>query len=550
MGEVYRAYDREQHRIVAVKRLSAHLADDIEFEQRFRREAYSVARLRSPHIIPIHRYGEINRRLYMEMRYVEGGDLAELIARDTPVSPVRAVAVLEQLASALDEAHAAGLVHRDVKPSNVLLDATVEDFCYLADFGITRPVATRRSNSLTRTGAVLGSLAYMAPEQFDGGVVPQSDVYSLTCLFFELLTARKPYEGDRLPALMHAHMNALPPRPSTYNPATDLFDEIIAAGMAKDVSARFDSAGALARAARAALNRHRGADTAVHPGPQPRKSRGLRPPDTPAIVVTATDRCPRAESVATAARDLADDPGWPPPPPHTGARSTPPSAGKRLTLPLAAAALVAALVAATGGAAASHASVGARTPTSSTLIPLPIRPTAAPSLTPSPTASPVVADAVFAGRSSGNELTVAVGVKGRRAAGYLCDGRNVEAWLEGEIAGGHLTLHGRDPGTTLESTADQNGLLGSITLRGNKLPFAAQAATGAAGLYQIRRTVKGITDRIGWIVLPDGKQVGIRNAGGTRTPAPFLDPTTRRTQVDGADLPADRISGSTTVLGS
>ncbi|MFL6049202.1 MAG: protein kinase domain-containing protein, partial [Gaiellales bacterium] len=102
-----------------------HLADDTEFEQRFRREAYSVARLRGPHIIPIHRYGSINRRLYIEMRYVDGGDLAEQIARESPFSPVRAVAVLEQLASALDEAHAAGLVHRDVKPSNVLLDATV-----------------------------------------------------------------------------------------------------------------------------------------------------------------------------------------------------------------------------------------------------------------------------------------------------------------------------------------------------------------------------------------------------------------------------------------
>jgi hypothetical protein len=216
-----------------------------------------------------------------------------------------------------------------------------------------------------------------------------------------------------------------------------------------------------------------------------------------------------------------------------------------------AAALVAAPVAATGPVIAGHPSVGARTPTSSTPIPLPIGTTVAPSLTPSPTPPPVVADAVFAGRSSGDELTVAVGVKDGRAAGYLCDGRNVEAWLEGEIAGSHLTLHGRDPGTTLDARADQNGILGSITLRGNKLPFSAQAATGPAGLYQIRRTVKGITDRIGWIVLPDGSQVGIRNVGGIRAPAPFLDPTTRTTQVNGEDLPAaDRVSGSTTVLGS
>jgi serine/threonine-protein kinase len=106
--------------------------------QRFRREAYHVARLRSPHVIPIHRYGEIDRRLYIDMRFVEGGDLANLIHATGPLAPARAVNIVEQLASALDEAHANGLVHRDVKPSNALLDATVTDFCYLADFGITR----------------------------------------------------------------------------------------------------------------------------------------------------------------------------------------------------------------------------------------------------------------------------------------------------------------------------------------------------------------------------------------------------------------------------
>ncbi len=253
MGEVYRAYDLEFERTVAVKRLSAHLADDPRFQERFRREAHHVARLRNPHIVPIHRFGEINGQLYIDMRYVEGGDLADLIRTTGPLPPDRAVRILEHLASALDDAHANGLVHRDVKPSNALLDRRVADFCYLADFGITRLATDRRSNSLTRTGALLGSLAYMAPEQFDGMVTMQSDIYSLTCVFYEMLTGARPYEGDALPVLMHAHIKVAAPRPSERNPAAVVFDEVVATGMAKMATDRFTSAGALAEAARAAL---------------------------------------------------------------------------------------------------------------------------------------------------------------------------------------------------------------------------------------------------------------------------------------------------------
>src|SRR6478609_9593213 len=118
MGEVYRAYDLEFERTVAVKRLAGHLADDPRFQERFRREAHHVARLRNPHIVPIHRFGEIKGQLYIDMRYVEGGDLADLIRTTGPLPPDRAVRILEHLASALDDAHTNGLVHRDVKPSN------------------------------------------------------------------------------------------------------------------------------------------------------------------------------------------------------------------------------------------------------------------------------------------------------------------------------------------------------------------------------------------------------------------------------------------------
>ena len=258
MGEVYRAFDTEHERVVALKRLAPHLADDPDFRARFKQEARLAARLRNPHIITIHRFGELAGHLFIDMRYVEGFDAADLVKAVGPLAPHRTVALVEQVASALDTAHGAGLVHRDVKPSNLLLDREVSqqlgDFIYLADFGITRSSSSTRSYSLTRTGALLGSLDYMAPEQFDGVVDKRVDIYALTCVFFELLTGKKPYHGAGLPALMHAHMNVAPPEPSGVN--ADLgtaFDDVISRGMAKNPVDRFHSAGELATAARAAL---------------------------------------------------------------------------------------------------------------------------------------------------------------------------------------------------------------------------------------------------------------------------------------------------------
>jgi YVTN family beta-propeller protein len=258
MGEVYRAFDTEHERVVALKRLAPHLADDPDFRARFKQEARLAARLRNPHIITIHRFGELAGHLFIDMRYVEGFDAADLVKAVGPLAPHRTVALVEQVASALDTAHGAGLVHRDVKPSNLLLDREVSqqlgDFIYLADFGITRSSSSTRSYSLTRTGALLGSLDYMAPEQFDGVVDKRVDIYALTCVFFELLTGKKPYHGAGLPALMHAHMNVAPPEPSGVN--ADLgtaFDDVISRGMAKNPVDRFHSAGELATAARAVL---------------------------------------------------------------------------------------------------------------------------------------------------------------------------------------------------------------------------------------------------------------------------------------------------------
>ena len=169
MGEVHRAWDTRRGRTVALKRLPAPLAGDPEFQARFRRESALAAQLSEPHIIPIHDFGEINGRLFIDMRLVDGIDLASVVKSEGPMAPRRAIGILAQVAGALDAAHAAGLVHRDVKPSNVLVRGHDEDeFAYLIDFGIARAAAGQTSGpALTLTGATLGTLDYMAPERFE-----------------------------------------------------------------------------------------------------------------------------------------------------------------------------------------------------------------------------------------------------------------------------------------------------------------------------------------------------------------------------------------------
>ncbi|UJW28285.1 protein kinase [Saccharothrix sp. AJ9571] len=268
MGEVHRAYDTTHDRIVALKRLSISAAGDPGFRARFRRESQIVARLREPHVIPIHAYGEIDGRLYLDMRLVEGCDLKDLT--DTgPLAPERAVRIVEQVASALDAAHADGLVHRDVKPSNILV--APGDFVYLADFGIARsssPTAT----AITASGAVVGTLDYMAPERFGTGTVVdgRTDVYALACVLYTSLTGRRPFTAEGTAAQIWAHLQEPPPRPSTWNPAVPAaLDEVIARGMAKAPDHRYPTATALGEAAKAALTTPAAPKaTLVHPTPK------------------------------------------------------------------------------------------------------------------------------------------------------------------------------------------------------------------------------------------------------------------------------------------
>jgi serine/threonine-protein kinase len=278
MGEVYRAYDTEHDRVVALKVLSEHLAADTNYRERFRREAHSAARLNEPHIVPIHRYGEIEGRLFLDMRLVPGRDVADVLATEGPMDPARAVSIISQAARALDSAHADGLIHRDVKPSNILLTGTGDDeFVYLVDFGIARSTTDTAGPSLTQTGAALGSFDYMPPERFlERPADKRVDVYALACVLFEILTGRRPFLGDGLAALMYAHLNTDAPAPSSIRPdLPHALDAVIFKGLAKDPDERWSTAGEFAAAARKALR-----ESGVTPAPE------VRVPAAPPTTVT------------------------------------------------------------------------------------------------------------------------------------------------------------------------------------------------------------------------------------------------------------------------
>jgi serine/threonine-protein kinase len=249
MGAVYEAYDTAKNRTVALKILAEELSHDDTFRTRFQRESHAAAILQEPHVIPIHDWGEIDGNLYIDMRFVDGQTLHDLLQRG-PLPPARAVAIVSQVAAALDAAHAAGLIHRDIKPQNILV--TPADFAYLVDFGIAE---TGGASRLTRTGTQIGTVNYMAPERFsDQASTPSVDVYALTCVLFEALIGYPPFDGPSLERLLLAHISSPPPRPSTADARVPPgFDDVITRGMAKDPDDRFGTAGGLGRAAQRAL---------------------------------------------------------------------------------------------------------------------------------------------------------------------------------------------------------------------------------------------------------------------------------------------------------
>jgi YVTN family beta-propeller protein len=252
MGEVYRALDVRLGRPVALKVLAARVAEDDRFRERLLRESRLAASLDHPNVVPIYEAGEEDGRLFIAMRYVRGRDLKALLRHEGALEPARAVAIAEQIAGALDAAHRRGLVHRDVKPSNVLLDRESDrEHCYLADFGLTQSASERGPTD----GQFMGTVAYVAPEQIRGDRVDgRTDQYGLACLLFECLTGGVPYGSRSEVAAIFAHLEEPIPRASERRPGLPPgIDPVLERGMAKDPSDRFESCGALVAAAAEAL---------------------------------------------------------------------------------------------------------------------------------------------------------------------------------------------------------------------------------------------------------------------------------------------------------
>jgi hypothetical protein len=318
MGIVYLAEQTALARQVALKIIAPELAGDLGFRERFERESRIAASLDHPNVIPVYEAGEHDGVLFIAMRYVPGTDLRHLLRVEGPLAPARAARLIAQIGSALDAAHRQGLVHRDVKPGNILVAGGPDgEHSYLSDFGLTKHVTSH--GGLTATGQWVGTLDYVAPEQVQGSPVDaRADVYSLGCVLFETLTGRVPFEREADMAKLFAHVSHPPPRPSDMAsglPAA--LDEVVLRALAKQPPDRYQSAGDLGRAAMAVAQGEnvpliegsvatgeaapRGAPVAG-PGPERRRSGTWTEPEpawTPVPSVSALEpRRPRAVPIA------------------------------------------------------------------------------------------------------------------------------------------------------------------------------------------------------------------------------------------------------------
>ena len=302
MGVLYLAIEPGLERRVALKLIAPEAAADEVFARRFSEESRIAASIEHPNVVPIYAAGEEAGVPFIAMRYVAGADLAKRLAREKRLEPAVAVELVAQIGNGLDAIHAAGLVHRDVKPANVLLGGDEgAEHAYITDFGVARNVATE--SGLTQPGRFVGPLDYVAPEQISGGGVDaRADVYALGCLLFKLLVGEVPFPKDGDAARLFAHLNDPPPAPSLYVPAISMaLDDVVIRAMSKSADDRYPSAGDLGRAAQAAL---RGEQPALPERTVATGAAATRTTET--ISVDETEQIPVQPTVAT--RRLADEP--------------------------------------------------------------------------------------------------------------------------------------------------------------------------------------------------------------------------------------------------
>jgi serine/threonine protein kinase len=331
MAVVYRARDVRLGRQVALKVLAPALANDEEFRARFIREWRAATAVEHPHIIPVYAADEADGVLYIAMRLVNGGDLASLVRRHGPLGPEETTAFMSAVASALDAAHAVGLVHRDIKPGNMLLDSAsgLSDHVYLSDFGLTKSVAG--ATALTGTGTFMGTPDYVSPEQItDKGVDGRADQYALACVAVALLTGRPPYTRTEQMALLWAHMSDPAPSIAALRPELPrAVDAVIARGMAKSPGDRYPSCGAFAAALRQALGTPTSPLGTIGTGPGTHPATVLSPPrgTTPAPGSPPHGTVLSSPRGSMGAGPAAPSPAGPPPaaPPSSPSRGLAPT---------------------------------------------------------------------------------------------------------------------------------------------------------------------------------------------------------------------------------
>jgi hypothetical protein len=273
MGVVYRATQLALGQSYALKVIAPEYANNVEFRERFKRESRTAAAIQHPNVLPIYYAGEENGVLFIAMLYVTGTDLRELIDRYGALNPAFAAGIVAQVAAGLDAAHRHGLVHRDVKPANILIhDQDGASHAYLTDFGLTKQ--TTSTADLTRTGRFVGTVDYSAPEQLQGrSIDARADIYSLGCVLYHALTGQIPFPRDSEVAKVWAHVNEEPPSLARVAPRLpSACDELVRRAMAKDPVARYPSAGEFGRAALAAVG-----DQPTDAGERPAAARQAAP---------------------------------------------------------------------------------------------------------------------------------------------------------------------------------------------------------------------------------------------------------------------------------